>query len=118
MCSARSITTAMSCSISSMVFPSVLARGEDEGRHVLLLVDGHAGHRLVEQQHTRLLGQRAAKLDPLLEAVGEVVDRGVAQVRDLEQVEDPLHVLALRDLVVDHERQSQHGRDHPAAPCR
>src|SRR6185369_10938667 len=42
---------------------------EDEARHVLLLLDVHAGHRLVEQQEIGLHRQRAAELDALLEAV-------------------------------------------------
>ena len=44
---------------------------EDEAAHVLLLLDIHAGHRLVEQQQLRLHRQRAAELDPLLQPIGQ-----------------------------------------------
>ena len=54
-----SITTPMSCSISTMVVPNC-SLVEDEAAHVLLFLDVHAGHRLVEQQHRRLGRQRAA----------------------------------------------------------
>ena len=40
-------------------------------RHVLLLLEVHAGHRLVEQQQLRLHRQRAAEFDALLQAVGQ-----------------------------------------------
>ena len=96
----------------------LVARGEDEGGHVLLLVDGHAGHRLVEQQQLRLLRQRAPELDALLQPVGEVVDALVAQVRDLQQREDLLGALALDDLVGDHVRQPQQPREHAAAAAQ
>ena len=36
---------------------------EDEAGHVLLLLDVHAGHRLVEEQEVGLGGQRSGKLD-------------------------------------------------------
>ncbi|MEL6316457.1 MAG: ABC transporter ATP-binding protein, partial [Pseudomonadota bacterium] len=43
-------------------FGTTIVLIEDEARHVLLLLDVHAGHRLVEQQQLRLRGERAAEL--------------------------------------------------------
>jgi len=51
---------------------------EHEAAHVLLLFHVHAGHRLVEQQHLRLHGQRAAQVDTLLQAVGQLAHRRLA----------------------------------------
>src|SRR5687768_1029727 len=39
---------------------------EDEAAHVLLFLDVHAGHGLVEEQHPGLGGERAAEVDALL----------------------------------------------------
>ena len=69
---------------------------EDEAAHVLLLLDVHAGHRLVEQQQLGLRGERAAELDALLQAVGQLADRRLADVLDLEEVDDLLDRLAMR----------------------
>ncbi len=90
------MTTPMSCSISAMVVPSWSLTVEDEAAHVLLLLEVHAGHRLVEQQQLRLHGERAAELDALLQAVGQLADRRLADVLDLEEVDDLLDHLAVR----------------------
>ena len=47
---AMSMTTPMSCSMSTMVVPSTSRTSRMNADHVLLLLDGHAGHRLVEEQ--------------------------------------------------------------------
>jgi hypothetical protein len=47
--------------------PELVIDVEDEAAHVLLFLDVHAGHRLVEQQDARLHGQRAAEIDALLQ---------------------------------------------------
>src|SRR3990172_7356748 len=44
---------------------------EDEPRHVLLFLTVHSGHRLVEQQHFRLHGERTRKLHALLQPAGQ-----------------------------------------------
>ena len=72
---------------------------EDEAAHVLLLLDVHAGHRLVEQQHLRLHRQRAAEVDALLQAVGQAADRRLAVGLDLEEVDDALDDCAVLDLL-------------------
>src|SRR5258708_5451 len=42
---------------------------EHETAHVLLFLDVHSGHRLVQQQHRGLRGERARELDALLQPV-------------------------------------------------
>ena len=53
-----------------------------------------------------ILRERAAELDPLLDAVGEVGDDGVAVARDVQQVDHLLDPLALPLLVADDRRAS------------
>src|SRR2546425_8768769 len=57
---------------------------EDEARHVLLLLDVHAGHRLVEQQQLGLGGERAPELHALLQSIGQLAGRRLADGLDLE----------------------------------
>ena len=57
------------------------------------------GHRLVEEQELRLERERARQLDPLLQAVGERAHHLLADVLDLEEVDDVLDDLAVRDLL-------------------
>ena len=71
---------------------------EDVAAHVLLLLDVHAGHRLVEQQEIGLHGERAGKLDALLQAVGQLSDLDLADVRDLQEVDDLFDPVAVLDL--------------------
>ena len=68
---------------------------EDEAAHVLLLLDVHAGHRLVEQQQRRLGGKRAPEFHALLQAIGQAPDRRLADMLDLEEVDDFLDLLAV-----------------------
>src|SRR6266850_6208511 len=63
---------------------------EDKAAHVLLFLEVHSGHGLVEQQDRRLGGKRSAQLDALLQAVGQPPDRRLADVLDLEEVDDLL----------------------------
>ena len=56
---------------------------EDEAGHVLLLLEIHPGHRLVEQQQVGFHGESAAELDPLLQTVGELADLNLANVLNL-----------------------------------
>src|SRR5580704_2305996 len=73
---------------------------EDEAAHVLLLLDIHPRHRLVEQQEFGLHRQCAAELDALLQPVGQPPDRGLADRLDFEKVDDPLDPRAVRQLFV------------------
>ena len=68
----------------------LVADVEDEAGHVLGLLEVHPGHRLVEQQQLGLHGQRAAELDPLLDAVGQQADREPPPLLQLEEVDDVL----------------------------
>ena len=61
---------------------------EDEARHVFGLFAVHAGDGFVEHQHARPHGQRARQFDALLQAVGQRVDGAMADVVDLEEVDD------------------------------
>src|SRR5216683_3350355 len=63
---------------------------EDEAGHVLLLLDVHAGHRLVQEQELWLGGQRPCQLHPLLEAVGQPPGGHLADGLDLQEVYDAL----------------------------
>src|SRR5579883_3453962 len=74
---------------------------EDEARHVLLLLDIHAGHRLVEEEEIGLHGERAPELDPLLQAVRELAHRRLADRLDLEEVDDPLGEFAMFKLLLE-----------------
>ena len=78
---------------------ALLARVEDEARHVFLLFLVHAGHRLVEDQEARLGHQRARQLDALLQPEGNDLDRRVAHVLQLQEVDGVLDQLALLHLV-------------------
>src|SRR2546425_12801775 len=72
---------------------------EDEAAHVLLFLEVHAGHGLVEQQDRRLGGERAAQLDAVLQAGGQPPDRRLADMLDLEEVDDLLDRLAVSELL-------------------
>ena len=79
--------------------PRLLVGLEDEAGHVLLLLDVHAGHRLVEEQEVGLGGQRPGELDPLLQAVGQLAHRCPADVLDLQEVDDLLDLPPVLDLL-------------------
>src|SRR5215204_3644816 len=53
----------------------LLVHVEDDARHVLLLLEVHAGHRLVEEEQLRFHREGAPELDPLLQPVGKLADR-------------------------------------------
>ncbi len=53
-------------------------------------------------------GERAAELDALLQAVGQLADRDLADVLDLEEVDDLLDELAVLDLLVHRRPVAQH----------
>src|SRR6185312_8412103 len=80
---------------------------EDEPTHVFLLLEIHAGHRFVEQQEFRLHRQRAAQLDPLLEAVRQTADRYAADRLDFEEVDNVLDHAAMGDLLVERRAVAQ-----------
>ena len=55
----------------------------------------------------RLHRQRAAKVDALLQAVGQRAHRGLADVLDLEEVDDLLDLLAVGDLLAQRRAEPQ-----------
>src|SRR5262245_60611005 len=71
---------------------------EDEAAHVLLLLEIHPRHRLVEQQQVGLHGEGAAKLYPLLQTVRKLAYLNLADVLNLQKVDDLLDASALLDL--------------------
>ncbi len=97
-----------------MVVPIVIVDVEDVARHVLLFLEVHAGHRLVEQQQVRLHRQRAAKLDALLQAVSQPPDRHAADLLDLEEVDDLLDAVAVLDLLFHRRAMPQQLPEEPA----
>ncbi len=100
-----------------MVVPNCSVHVEDEAAHVLLLLDVHAGHRLVQQQHRRLGRQRARQLHALLQAVRQAPHRRLADGLDLEEVDDLLHLVAVRDLLAPRRAPPQRLRDQPVRNC-
>src|SRR5919108_1790673 len=72
---------------------------EDEAAHVFLLLDVHAGHGLVQQQQLRLGRQRTGQLHALLQAVGQLAGRRLADGLDLEEVDDALDEGAVGQLL-------------------
>src|SRR5882724_881761 len=64
---------------------------EDEARHVLLLLDVHARHGLVQEEQMRLGGKGPCQLHPLLQPVGQAACRRLANGLNLEKVDDALH---------------------------
>ena len=87
---------------------------DDEPAHVLLLLEVHARHRLVEQQERRLHRQRAAELDALLQAVGQGADGRLADVLDLEKVDDLLADAPVLDLLGERRPEAQGLPEEPS----
>ena len=83
-------------------------------RHVLLLLEIHAGHRLVEQQEIGLHRERAAELDPLLQPVGQLADLDLADVLDLEEVDDLLDAVAMLHLLGERRPDAHELPEQPA----
>ena len=84
-------------------------------RHVLGLLEVQAGGGLVEQQQLRLDAQRAAELDHLAHAVGQVGDQLVAVALQVEEVDHLLHLVAVGDFGPPRRRQEQ--RPATASRC-
>src|SRR5574343_1446228 len=81
---------------------------EDEAAHVLLFFQVHAGHRLVQQQHLRLHGQRAPQIHPLLQTIGQLPHGGLAVGLDFQEVDDAFNKLALADFLALGRPDAQH----------
>src|SRR3954462_558330 len=72
---------------------------QDEAAHVLLLLQVHAGHGLVQQQHLRFHRERAAEVHALLQPVRQLSHGHLAVGLDLQEVDDAFHRLAVCDLL-------------------
>ena len=94
---------------------ALLVDVQDVARHVLLLVLVHAAHRLVEQQHLGLQRQRAPQLHALPEAVGERGGRLLAQVLQLQELDDLLAGGAMADLLALRQAPIEHAAEHARA---
>ena len=100
---------------------ALLVHVEHVARHVLFLFLVHAGHRFIEQEHFRLQRERPSELDALLQAIGERAGGKLAQVLELEELEQVLDLLAVRDLFLlrqapVHER-GEDARAHAHVPA-
>ena len=72
---------------------------EYETAHVLLFLEIHPGHRLIEQQQLRLRSKSSREFHALLQAVREPAHRGLADVLDLEKIDDRLDFGAVLELL-------------------
>src|SRR5690606_29013883 len=87
---------------------------ENEAAHVLLLLDVHAGHGLIEQQDARLHGQRPAQVDALLQAVRQTAHRNLAIGLDFEEVDDVLDKFTVTNLFAFGRTEPEGLRQHTA----
>jgi hypothetical protein len=67
---------------------ALVAGVENEAGDIFLLFLVHAGHRLVKDQKFGLSHQRARQLHPLLQADGDDLDRLVADVLELHELDN------------------------------
>src|SRR5450759_2681707 len=95
-----------------------LAQPREEAEDRLLGVHVHAGERLVEQQHVRLLGERPGEEHALLLAAGQLADGAPRELGDAELVQTARHHLAVGSLraaqpaqaaVAPHHHHAVHG---------
>src|SRR6266545_8278681 len=88
---------------------------EDKAAHVLLLLEIHSRHRFVEQEEVGLHSKRTAELHPLLQTVRELPDLDLADVLNLEKVDDLLDAAALLDLFRERRSDPQQLPEEAAA---
>ena len=85
---------------------------QNEAGDVLRLLLVHAGDHFVQQQQFRLAGERAGKLHALLLAVGQMADHGIANMLDLEKLDDLLDLFARRDFFIPRTTEKERGFEH------
>ena len=68
--------------------PKLVINVEHKAAHVLLFLNVHAGHGLIQQQHLRLHGQRSTQVHPLLQAVGQHAHRRFAVSLNFQKIND------------------------------
>src|SRR5205823_8739764 len=71
---------------------------DDEPRHVLLLFEVHACHRLVEEKKIGLHCKGAAKFDAFLQAVWQTRNWYLADRLNLQKIDDLLDPVPMLDL--------------------
>ena len=107
-----SITTPMSCSIIIDRHAELFVEIDDVARHVLLFLEVHAGHRLVEQDQLRLQRHGAREFDALAQAVGQGAGGRLAHRLQVEEVDDLLDLAAMLELLAPRAGQPvQRSRD-------
>ncbi len=85
---------------------------DDVARHVLLFLEVHAGHRLVEQDQLRLQRHGAGQFDALAQAVGQGAGGRLAHRLQVEEVDDLLDLAAMLELLAPRAGQPvQRSRD-------
>src|SRR5262245_30772190 len=100
---------------------TLFTRIENEARDVFLFLLIHAGHRLVENEQLRLGRERTRKLDPLLHAERNDLDRFVADILDLHEVDQLFDHTTMLDLVaqgpypVEQARKRTRAHEHMTA---
>jgi hypothetical protein len=71
---------------------------DDVACHVLLFLEIHPGHRLIEQDQPRLQRHGAREFDPLAQTVGQRAGGGLAHRLQVEEVDDLLDLAAMLEL--------------------
>src|ERR1700681_844433 len=81
---------------------------DDEPRHVLLLLEVHACHRLVEEKEIGLHRKGAAEFDTLLQAVLQNRNRRLADRLNFQKIDDLLDPVPILDLLRQRRAVAQH----------
>src|SRR5688572_31310927 len=81
------------------LFRSLLVEVDDVARHVLLLLEVHARHRLIEEDEVGLERHGARELDALAQSIGKGARHGLADRLDFEKVDDLLDLAPVLQLL-------------------
>ncbi len=111
--SARSITMCMSCSTRTMARSSSRRMSRRLPRHVVGLLEVHAGDRFVEEEQLGLHAEHPAELEPLLHTVRQQPDRPAAVGVEVEERHHPFDDAAVGDLVVLRSPDPGHRAEEP-----
>src|SRR5690606_34476548 len=86
---------------------------EDEATHVLLFLDVHAGHGVVQQQDAGLHGEGPAQVDALLETIGQTPHRHLPIRLDFKKIDNVLDELTMTNLFAFRGAQAEGLGEHP-----
>src|ERR1700738_1992896 len=81
---------------------------DDEPRHVLLLLEVHACHRLVEEKKIGLHCKGAAEFNALLKAIWQTRNRHLADRLNLQKIDNLLDPVPMLDLLCQRRAVTQH----------